>query len=163
MRELSKVDKETYKLATSLLDVVPLVNRAIRAEIRAHRSAELSVPQFRILGYVRQGSRVSLSDIAEHMGLTLPSMSKMVDGLCARGLLDRARDEDDRRKVSIVITSRGEEIWTAAWKSVCASMMQTLGRLDERKRQELLGALEALRSLFSQAADGAARTAGDRS
>jgi hypothetical protein len=37
--------------ARELLDVAPAIVRAIRAEMRSHRLAELSVPQFRTMGY----------------------------------------------------------------------------------------------------------------
>lgn len=155
------MEEELHNLARTLLEVVPLVNRSIRAEVRAHRSAELSVPQFRVLGYVKQGVRVSLSDIAEHMGLTLPSMSTMVDGLVSRGLVDRTRDGEDRRKVTIVLTAHGEEIWTAAWKAVCASMVRRLRGLDAERRREMLRAFETLGSLFAQAAEGAPTVSSD--
>lgn len=156
------MEEELHRLTRTLLEVVPLVNRTIRAEIRAHRIAELSAPQFRVLGYVKQGVRVSLTDIAEYMGLTPPSMSTMVDGLVARGLVDRERDEVDRRKVGIVITARGEEIWSSTWRTVCASIEKRLRDLGEGERQELLGAFEVLRLLFSHAEEGVLPASGGR-
>jgi hypothetical protein len=44
------------------------------------------MPQFRTLAVIDRNANASLSDVTEHIGLTLPSMSKLVDGLVARKL-----------------------------------------------------------------------------
>ena len=78
--------------ARQILEIVPMVMRAIRTEIRSHRGSELSVPQFRVLIFLNRHEGASLSDIAEHLGLTLPSTSKMIDGLVARNMVTRQMD-----------------------------------------------------------------------
>lgn len=140
---------ELGELARALLDAVPLVMRAIRAEMRANRNAELSVPQFRVLGYVHEKQTTSLSAIAEHMGLALPSASQMVEGLVLRGFLDRAPDSQDRRKVAIAVTGRGREAWETSWNATRDALVSHLRSLDSEKRDELLRCLGSLRSLFS--------------
>ena len=52
----------------------------------------------------------SLSEVAEHVGLTLPSVSKMVDGLVTRGLLTRATDPGDRRRLTLSLTPAGAHL-----------------------------------------------------
>ena len=60
-----------------------------RATCAATAAADLSVPQFRTLLFLRRHPGASLSEVAEHIGLTLPSISKMIDRLEARDLLAR--------------------------------------------------------------------------
>jgi len=96
------------ELASLVLEVAPLLMRSIRAEMRTHRGLELSVPQFRILNYVHRAAPVSLSDVADHMGLTLPSASKAIDALVARKLIRRTQDTEDRRRVVITLTPLGQ-------------------------------------------------------
>ncbi len=90
-----------------LLDTVPGIMNVIRGEMRAHLAADLSVPQFRTLNYLNRQPGVSLSDVAEHVGTTLPSASVLIDGLVARGLVVRLPDEVDRRKVTLWLTELG--------------------------------------------------------
>lgn len=149
------------ELATTLLDVVPLVSRSIRDEMRANRDAALSVPQFRVLGYVHRRRSVSLSAIAEHLGLTLPSMSRMVDGLLARGLVARHRSRSDRRCVEISTTARGESAWLSARTATRDSMMARLGVLGAERRLELRRGLAALRLVFSEAENEPAHAGGE--
>ena len=99
--------------AHEVLDVVPLVMRAIRAELRRHRTADLSLAQFRTLAYLNSHAEVSLSEVAEHIGLSLPTMSKLVDGLLGRGLLTREEDPADRRRVILCLTERARQSWAA--------------------------------------------------
>lgn len=148
----------TNALAAALLEVVPVVMRAIRAQMRANQDAELSVPQFRILSYVHRRGSVSLSSVAEHMGITLPSTSKMVDGLVVRGLVDRRTDSSDRRKVAIEVTREGEGVWTAARKATLDLFARRLERLPGPKREALLHALETLRGLFFEESSRPAAT-----
>src|SRR5512136_3296462 len=94
--------------AQEVLEVVPLVMRTIRAEMRRHRTADLSVPQFRTLSFIDHNADASLSDVAEHIGLTLPSMSKIVDGLVTRKLVTRQTHPTDRRRMTLTLTTRGQ-------------------------------------------------------
>lgn len=73
--------------AGRLLDTVPQVMRCIRTEMRSRRGHNLTVPQFRTLNFLKRSPEASLSEVAEHLGLTLPSASKIVDGLVTEKLL----------------------------------------------------------------------------
>lgn len=154
MSEEAKERGDLGELAETLLDVVPHVTRTIRMELRSHRDASLSATQFRVLGYVHACRRVSLSNIASHMGLSLPSVSKMVDGMVARGLLDRSADGVDRRRVVIELTAKGEEARASAWKATRESMVRRLRDLKQTRRVQLLGGLESLRQIFSDTGEG---------
>src|SRR3982750_3668540 len=93
--------------ARHLLDTVPLVMRVIRQHMRRHRSG-LTVPQFRTLCYVSMTEGSSLSAVAEFIGLSLPAMSRLVDGLVEHGLMHRRPCDDDRRHVRLSVTPTGE-------------------------------------------------------
>ncbi|MBC7259933.1 MAG: MarR family transcriptional regulator [Chloroflexi bacterium] len=134
--------------AREVLDVVPLVMRAIRAEMRSHRTPDLSVPQFRALLFLRRTPGASLSQVADHLGLTPPSASKLVDGLVARGLLARQDSQTDRRRVVLTVTPAGEAILDSALESTQAHLAETLARLDGDSRAAVISAMRALRTLF---------------
>ena len=136
-------------LANLILDSVPLVMRTLRCEMRRNRETELSVPQFRILSFVHRRGSSSLSEIAEHMGLTLPSMSKMVDGLVMRSFVTRSNDASDRRRLVIALTERGTKAWESAREATRVSMVKTLATLSGDERRELGRSMEKLRELFS--------------
>ena len=65
-----------------LMDTAPQIMQAIRVEMRRGHGSDISIPQFRTLAFIQRNPDSSLSNLAEHLGLTLPSASKLVDGLC---------------------------------------------------------------------------------
>src|SRR5947209_15174584 len=98
----SKASPAEDVCARHLLDTVPLVMRVIRQHLRRHRSG-LSVPQFRTLWYVSSAAGPSLSAVADFIGLSLPAMSRLVDGLVEGRLMTRRPCADDRRHVRLSI------------------------------------------------------------
>lgn len=67
---------------------------------------ELSLPQYRVLSMLDEGSAVS-SAVAERLAVRPPSVTSVVDGLAARGLVERRPVLGDRRRVSLVLTDAG--------------------------------------------------------
>jgi DNA-binding MarR family transcriptional regulator len=134
--------------ARQVLEAVPMVMRVIRTEMRSHRGSDLSVPQFRVLVYLNRQEGASLSDIAEHMGLTLPSMSKMIDHLVARQLVTRRMDPGDRRRVTLASTALGRTAMQSAYKATESRLAARLAALPESERRTILKAMQVLESLF---------------
>lgn len=143
--------------ANLVMEVVPLVMRSIRHELRRSRNFELSVPQFRILAFVQRVRSASLSDIADNLGLALPSMSKMVDGLVRRALLVRSEDQHDRRRIAIRLSEEGQAVWEKAHERARCAISERLSRLDEEAHVGIARALKALEELFASNSDAAAR------
>ncbi len=137
------------RVAHQLLDIVPSIMRTIRAEMRSHTAPDLSVPQFRTLAFVNRHSGCSLSDAADHIGLTLPSMSKLVDGLVVRKFVIRDTHAGDRRRITLALTARGKEILEAARESTLASLAERLSALDDRDLQTVVEAMGVLAPIFA--------------
>ena len=135
--------------AHEVLDVVPLVMRTIRTQMRQHRAVDLSVPQFRTLSYINSNSGASLSAVAEQIGLTLPSMSKIVDGLVVRKLVIRQTHHVDRRRMTLALTERGRSALAASHEATRNCLAQALGNLSSADRSTIMDAMNLLRPIFS--------------
>jgi DNA-binding MarR family transcriptional regulator len=131
------------------LDVTPTIIQALRVQMRAERGHDLSVPQFRTLAFLSRHPGSSLSAAAEFIGLTLPTMSVLVDGLVQRGLIDRSPDQHDRRRVLLTLTPDGERQHRQALDGAAAWLVEILKPLDEAQRKIVVEALEILQPLFS--------------
>ncbi|MCL4303484.1 MAG: MarR family transcriptional regulator [Anaerolineae bacterium] len=135
--------------AHEVLEVTPLIMRAIRAEMRRQRGFDLSVPQFRTLAYLNYYQGASLSDAAEFIGLTLPSMSKLVDGLVARQLVLRELAANDRRRVMLALTAAGQATFQAARAATQTFLAQRLAELPAEERAVVTEAMQILHPLFT--------------
>ena len=135
--------------AKYVLETVPSIMRAIRGEIRRrHGIRDLSVPQFRVLIYLNRREGASLSDVSEHLGLTLPSMSKMIDGLVARELVTRQAHTDDRRRVALALTASGKAAMQSAYEATQAYLAERLAVLSVADLEKITEAMKVLGSIF---------------
>ena len=135
--------------AQQIVDVVPSVMRVIRARLHERRAADINVPQFRVLLYLNRNHGVSLSDLADHIGLTPPSMSKLIDGLVARKLVSRGACRGDRRRISLSLTSQGQAELNAAYACTQKFLMDKLSCLPEEDLKITFRAMQILHRLFA--------------
>jgi DNA-binding MarR family transcriptional regulator len=138
-------------VASAILDVIPVIMRSIRAEMRNHRAAELTVPLFRTLMFLEGHPGVALQVLAGHLGLTSPSAFKIVDGLVAQGLVQRQPAEKDRRKIALHLTPEGQAVLDKARSSTQAGLAERLGALSQEQCETVFQSLQLLSPLFLQA------------
>ncbi len=150
------MSQSVQNTAHQVLEAVPLVTRAIRAQLRRQRGADISVPQFRSMGYLDANNGASLSDLASHIGLTLPSMSKLIDGLVSRKLVNRVPDGRDRRKICLSLTPLGREQLRAAHRSTEKFLAERMSVLPEDELNSISQAMDLLKRLFMRDQEPAA-------
>jgi DNA-binding MarR family transcriptional regulator len=111
----------------------------------------------RLLGGIRRngGSVGSVGNVAEDFGISKQAASKLVDTMVIRGYVERGVDPEDRRRLTLELTERGQEAADISWEAT--------GRVD-RELHEAVGA-EAVAQLRETVATliglGAPRGASD--
>jgi len=140
--------------AHDVLETVPLIMRTIRTEMRNQRDADLTVPEFRTLTFIARHEDASPSQVAEHLGLTLPSMTHLVDGLVERGLVVRQPHHRDRRRLILSLTPLGDSTVQMARAAAQAALANKLTGLSTAQLETVTQAMRILRPIFtsSQAA-----------
>jgi len=138
--------------ARQVLDAVPLLMREIRSEMRQSAPAALSVPSFRALVFAHVKPGGSLTELATHLGVTLPTASVTVDKLTARGLMRAPREDGGLRRRTLYLSPQGERVVRRAHE-------HTVRALGARLQSLPVGQLQALRSGLAALSD---QVAGDR-
>jgi len=139
-------------VAGAVLDAVPAVMWFVRRHMRCRRTRGLSVPQFRTLVLINRYPGASLSLIAEHLGSSMPTASRLVAGLVTRGLLTRRGCQDDRRQVKLALTARGQSAHDAALDGTRSAVAEKLAALSPNEREGVVAAMESLSKVFAAAA-----------
>jgi long-chain acyl-CoA synthetase len=67
---------------------------------------DLTLPQYRVLGILAEGSAAA-SPLADRLAVRPSSITAIIDGLVARGFVDRRHEEDDRRRIALRLTPEG--------------------------------------------------------
>jgi long-chain acyl-CoA synthetase len=104
-------------------------------------TVDLTLPQFRVLGILAEGSSAA-SGLADRLAVRRPSITALIDGLVARGLVDRRQEEDDRRKVALRLTKEGERILDEADRAVDGYIASLAGYLPTKEEAMALRSLE---------------------
>jgi DNA-binding MarR family transcriptional regulator len=136
------------ELAHELMDSVPLIMRAIRAEMRSHRESDLSVAQFRAMVYIHRNPAASLSQVADHLGLTPPSTSALIEELVQRGLVARKEVKENRRQIQLDLTVPGKTMLSSAQALTASHLAQILDKLNASEKEQALEILQKLHSIF---------------
>ena len=124
---------------------------AIRSQLRRHRSA-LSLPQFRALVRIDLQPDASLSAVAEHLGLSLSSASRIIAALGDAGLLARRDSRADRRQLVLALTAKGAAVLARARAAAQHDLQRQLGALNAQQLDTIAAAMGTLRAAFAPVA-----------
>jgi long-chain acyl-CoA synthetase len=125
-------------------DAAPLGRAAARLAKHVEKAlspGDLSLPQYRVLALLGDGSAVA-SALASKLAVSPPSVTAIVDGLVARGLVSRQSDGGDRRRVTHALTDKGRRVLSEADAEATARLEAIADHLPGRDRER---AIEGLR------------------
>jgi len=133
--------------AREVLDAVPPVVWFLRREFRAFRKG-LSLTQVRTMSLIQRQPAANLSVVAEFLGVSLPTASRIVQGLVSAGLLTRRGSTADRRQLALVITPEGDALLQTAWDGTQSRLQEQLQNLNPDQQQALAQAMGVLKEIF---------------
>ncbi len=117
---------------------------AVAARSLAEVAEEVTLPQYRALVVLAaKGPQRSVS-LAEALGVTPPTATRMCDRLVRKGLVRRRGARDDRREVRVSLTPAGQELVqevTRRRRAEIEAMLAKIAPGDQAAMVELFGAL----------------------
>jgi len=134
--------------AKAAMDVVPATLFLLRSIAKKHCNSSLSMPQLRALGFIRRYPSITLSALAEHLGLTVSATSRLVDGLVSRGLMARAIPPENRRKVALTVTPSGLEILNSTVSATQAEFAALLAQFTPEQLGSIVQAMDTIRGVL---------------
>ena len=128
----------------------------LRAEIQAlFKSVDLTEAQYNVLRILRgagaEGGGVTCGHIGEQLIHKDPDVTRLVDRLKRRQLIERSRDPRDRRVVRTRITAKGLALLASLDEPLDALHERQLGHLDERQLADLQALAQAARQRVGSA------------
>lgn len=134
--------------AKELVICVPTVMQHLRIISQRERARSLSIQQFRALGVVSHRGGISMTGLAEQLGLAVPSTSRLVEGLVQRGYLDRTPIPSNRRQLNLTMSPAGDEILAHTVEETHRLLAERLAVLSEDERATVIAAMRLLTPLF---------------
>lgn len=150
MKQLDKEsnNREVIEECSALvMETIPRLMRTIRWEVKSRRPIDISASQFRTLRFLKHHPGTSLSQLADNVDVSMPSMSKAVDILVVQGLVNRENAVEDRRRVLLSLTAAGEDMLQEMRAAMRASLAERLGNLSATDLTQIIEGMQVLRSI----------------
>ena len=103
---------------------------------------DLKLSQIKAIAAFQDKNCFSMKELANNIGVKLSNMTMMVDSLIKDGMVERDRDESDRRRVMVRLTPKGIKIrnkFLAQRRKVAKSIFTNL---NDQDINELLKSLD---------------------
>lgn len=119
--------------------------RTVRTEDDA---TGLSAPRLSALSVLVFAGERSMGELAAAEQVRPPTMTRLVQGLEADGLVERSADPEDGRQVRVRATAAGRKLLEAARRRRVDALVSRLDALAPTARADVARAVEALERVF---------------
>ena len=109
----------------------------------------VTVPQCLILQKLLDSSN-DISSLAQSSGVSISTMTRLVDGLQRRGWVERRRDDDDRRRVLVRLTEAGKHEAEQLRESTESAVSAVLKRIPAEKLDRVLESVTLVRKAMEE-------------
>jgi len=125
--------------------------RSLRDPISATcAELELSAPQVHTLLAMGHEGPLTMGELARRVAVTEKTTTGLVDRLERDGLVQRLRDDSDRRVVRVKLTARGGRLARRLDAEVLQKLTWLMGRLDAGDRRDLFRIIGKLTELTEE-------------
>ncbi len=94
---------------------------------------------------------ISMNDLSLKMRLASSTMTRMVDQLVQKGLVERESDPDDRRVVRVRLSQRGELAQRQLQEALQSFFQKVLSQIPENRHESMFNSLTALNAAIQNA------------
>ena len=142
---INDVISDPLTVANQLRPVLLRLSRELRQE-----TEQLGVTsrQVTLLWLIRGNPGMSLRELAAEERISAPALSGHVDRLEKAGLLERARDATDRRRVGLALTDEGERLLKRVRARRTTWLADRLRDLDDDELAAVEAAIDPLGRLL---------------
>lgn len=113
------------------------------------KKANLSYAELFVLLYVMKTGPVKLSEFANILGLSKPTITHVVDVLEQRGLMKRELGTEDRRVVKVTIDEAGKELFKR-FELIDEKLRESINEIDELTQKNIVKTLNKLSSCITE-------------
>ena len=141
----SRAPRTTQRsLPMSLLRAREAVMSHVRPMLDRHGVNE---QQWRVIRVLGEAGPLDASEVAERANILAPSLTRMIKALTERGLIEKARDAGDGRRVMLAIAPAGRDLLRRVTPDSARIYDELEGRFGRDRVNDLMDLLDALSHL----------------
>jgi len=137
--------QEITKSAGKLADLTfKLLASCHEKEERLAKKHNLTQAEFRCLRQIGETENINNKEIAERMNLSASRLTRIIDGLVAKGYVVREIQPNDRRNMRLYLSENGKTFTHRLNDDYINIHSQILSDIDAGQHQPLIGAMTGL-------------------
>ena len=122
----------------------------LRRLAQEDRTLGISAPRLSALSVLVFGGPRTIGSLAAAEGVTPPTMTRLVAGMAADGLVERLPDETDRRVVRVSASDAGRSLLLTGRDRRVATLAAMIGPRTPKERRRLAASAEIVEAMLSE-------------
>jgi len=133
-------------------DVLISLRRIVRATGRYSRrlskEAGLTAPQLLVMQAILSEEEMTMGEIAKSVSLSQATITSILDRLENRGLVERYRGKEDKRRVYAHVTEAGKALLQKAPTPLQVEFAQRFNQLENWEQTQILSSLQRVAAMM---------------
>jgi DNA-binding MarR family transcriptional regulator len=138
------------ELVDLYVDVSFSVNTIADSLVKEQLGTELTNEQHYTLRYINKVGSCTSTELAEVFEVKKSAITAIINRLFEKGLIDRTRDENDRRLVYLTLSNRGEKLFLKTEERVNNLVESIIGEFSEEEIVQFLKTYEKLNGILQK-------------
>ena len=114
------------------------------------RNRGFKVPEWRVLACLHDGDGAMITSLTAYAMVEQSRLTRIIDRMCARGLVERRTDDADKRRVRVFLTDEGKTASDSLVDLARAHETNLLGALEDTDAARIKLVLQALLDRLDQ-------------
>lgn len=140
---VTPLDSTALPFGLVVYDVARFMRRAVDQEAR---SLGLSMAQWRTLGHLHRMQGCCQAELAEVLEIAPITLGRLLDRMCAQGLVERRPHPGDRRAFQLFLLPAAKPLMEQLWAHSLKVREQAMAGVPTDRQTELLHWLSVVRS-----------------
>ncbi|OMD42908.1 MarR family winged helix-turn-helix transcriptional regulator [Paenibacillus odorifer] len=142
------MEDEVQHWINRYMDAYMMVTRQVAARIKDSIAADTTNDQYQILRLINAQEQCTSTYLAETFCVGKSSITAIINRLVQAGIIERTRDENDRRQVYLSMSEHGKRVFEAAESQVHEVVAPYLFHFEKKDIEVFIMMFEKLANLI---------------
>ncbi len=139
-----------HDLVERYLSVSFIVMRKAAALVKCELDEDMTNDQYYLLRYIKKKAKCTSTELASMFGVNKSAITAMTNRLVKKGLIQRMRNQNDRRVVYLTLTERGNEWITETEEKIHKLVESFITKFSEREIETFIQTYEKLACILQE-------------
>lgn len=135
------------KLPEYIFNMFPLLHKKL---LMRHPDSVVTRQQMNLMHKIKFHPNGTMSEYCHKTMISKPNMSKLVNGLIDEGYVVRHRDNEDRRKVTLNLSEKGNEVVAKFFRDMGKQIVDSTQALTEDEINQLVESFDTIHTLLDK-------------